>query len=903
MKGQKAGQKSAPKRSSKRKPASPNGQHSAPTADVSPAMTARSAFSIPEILTSEPPVAEAGEALSWLAAIVQSSDDAIISIDLAGNITSWNLAAQKIYGYSSEEVIGKHISLLIPDDRVNEEDEILERVQRGEHTDHYETVRKTKEGVVIHVSVSVSPVRGRDGKIIGASKIARDITERKQTEERLNQNRLMLSLAIQSSKMGAWERDLASDVVWWSEELEHIFGLESGTFSETENAFYDLVHEDDRATLWAEVENAIKEHRGYIVEFRFRHAGGSWRWMEGRGEAVYSERGEPVRVYGVGIDITERKLGEQRSRFLSALDLALQATSDPVEAMNTASRMIGEFLEADRCVYCEVENEKVFIVIGDYTNGVPSVVGRWEVESFGDACAEAMRTNQPFVVFDVDADSRIRPEDLPPYQASMTRSLICVPLHKNGTFTAAIAVHHASPRVWTESEIEVVQLAVNRCWESLERLRALRSLRESDERFRLSLSSGAVTVYEQDADLGYKWVYPDTPYRPDVIGKTDMDLSPGPYGQFLTTLKRRVIETGTSIREEVQATVLGKQKWFDLLIEPRFDDAGGVIGVGGTALEITDRKIAEIELATAAERLNVAISAADLGDWSWNIDTDAVDLSERGAEIFGIPSGQNMTWTHMLSLIHEDDRERVLREVEISVQHSGRYDLEYRVIRPDGAQAWVAALGQTMYDADDTPLGIFGVVQDITARKLLQEAVAESEERFRGLMEQAPFSIQLFDPDGRTATVNKAWEQLWGEKLAQIPEYNVLDDPQLEAKGITPLLRRAFDGEAVDLPAIEYDPNETFPNSSSHVDPKKWVSAVAYPLRDREGNLRQVALVHQDITERTKAQMLLDSQKESMEMVLSGAPLSEVLAYLVRTIEEQSGRKVAASILLLDREP
>lgn len=120
---------------------------------------------------------------AMLSAIVESSHDAIISKDLNGIIASWNAGAENLFGYKAEEMIGKPMLLIIPPDRLEEEPAILERIRSGERVDHFETVRRRKDGSLVEISLTISPVRDRDGKIVGASKVARDISERRQAEQ------------------------------------------------------------------------------------------------------------------------------------------------------------------------------------------------------------------------------------------------------------------------------------------------------------------------------------------------------------------------------------------------------------------------------------------------------------------------------------------------------------------------------------------------------------------------------------------------------------------------------------------------------------------------------------------------------------------------------------------------
>ena len=128
---------------------------------------------------------ESEQRLRWIASIVELSDDVIISKNLDGIIISWNKGAERVFGYTAEEAIGQPITIVIPEDRHDEQRQILTRIRRGERIEHYETVRRRKHGSLIAVSLTVSPVRDAEGKIVGASKIARDITEQRRSQEQI----------------------------------------------------------------------------------------------------------------------------------------------------------------------------------------------------------------------------------------------------------------------------------------------------------------------------------------------------------------------------------------------------------------------------------------------------------------------------------------------------------------------------------------------------------------------------------------------------------------------------------------------------------------------------------------------------------------------------------------------
>jgi signal transduction histidine kinase/PAS domain-containing protein/ActR/RegA family two-component response regulator len=143
---------------------------------------------------------------------------------------------------------------------------------------------------------------------------------------------------------------------------------------------------------------------------------------------------------------------------------------------------------------------------------------------------------------------------------------------------------------------------------------------------------------------------------------------------------------------------------------------------------------------------------------------------------------------------------------------------------------------------------------ELAERSRAEDALRLSEARFRAIMDQSPLSTQILDAHGVTIRVNPAFEALWGLTFEQLTGYRMLDDPQLENRGITPLLRRAFAGEPVDLPAIRYDPDETLPARSHHPNPVRWVRAFAYPVKDGSGGVREVVLVHEDVTDLKRAE-------------------------------------------------
>jgi PAS domain S-box-containing protein len=274
-----------------------------------------------------------------LAAVVESADDAIISKTLEGVITSWNKGAERIFGYTAEEVIGQPVTILFPEDHINEEPAILARIRAGDRVEHYETVRRRKDGTLVDISLTVSPIRAADGRIIGASKIARDITEQRRALQALDESATRLSLAMSAARMGDWNWDVASDAVTLSETAARVFGLPPGE-PVTWAAMRELLHVEDRERTRLAVEESLASRGDYDVEYRVAMADGSYHWVLARGRGLYDDDGRLLGMLGVVQDITERKTTEE----------ALREQTEALATINELAPVISAELDLHRMV-------------------------------------------------------------------------------------------------------------------------------------------------------------------------------------------------------------------------------------------------------------------------------------------------------------------------------------------------------------------------------------------------------------------------------------------------------------------------------------------------------------------------------------------------------------------------
>lgn len=249
-----------------------------------------------------------------LSAVVDSSDDAIISKNLDGVITSWNKSAQRLFGYTAEEAIGQTVaSLLIPEDRQEEEPDILARLRRGERVDHFETVRRRKDDSLIDLSLTISPVRNREGVIIGASKIARDITESKRIRAKLMESEARFRQLADAMPQIVWTARPDGFVDYFNERWCEFTGFGRDAYGEAN--WERILHPEDlqrtRETWYA----AVSSRERYNIEHRFfDRKENRWRWFMGRALPVPDAAGKVVKWFGTSTDIDDQKRVEDQLR-------------------------------------------------------------------------------------------------------------------------------------------------------------------------------------------------------------------------------------------------------------------------------------------------------------------------------------------------------------------------------------------------------------------------------------------------------------------------------------------------------------------------------------------------------------------------------------------------------------
>jgi PAS domain S-box-containing protein len=261
--------------------------------------------------------------------------------------------------------------------------------------------------------------------------------------------------------------------------------------------------------------------------------------------------------------------------------------------------------------------------------------------------------------------------------------------------------------------------------------------------------------------------------------------------------------------------------------------------------------------------------AESLSDLVWSARPDGYPdyYNRRFLDYLGLTPGAMGGWT-WAEMLHPDDGDGARRAWEQAFTTGGEYEVEFRLRRHDGVYRWHRSHGSPRRDEAGHITRWFGTCTDIDDRRRAEERLRDSEERFRSLMEQSPFSVQVFSPDGRIVRVNRAWEHLWGVTLEMVAEYNVLADPQLEARGLLPLVRRAFDGEVVRIPAHRDVPEETVPGRTRDQDLVRWIESVAYPIKGGDGRVREVVVIHEDITVRRRAEEALREGQERLRLAL-----------------------------------
>ncbi len=389
-------------------------------------------------------------------------------------------------------------------------------------------------------------------------------------------------------------------------------------------------------------------------------------------------------------------------------------------------------------------------------------------------------------------------------------------------------------------------------------------LKESEERYRAVVEQAAEGILLVDVDtkrvleanaayqnlLGYSFE--------EILKLSLYDLVPYP-AESMDCYVRQVLEQ----RSYVSGQRRHRRKdgsLVDVEVSANLISYGSRETICIVVRDITERKQTEEMRA----RLAAIVESSDDAIIGMTLDGTITNWNQGAEKIYGY-SSEEVVGKPVCVLVPTDRPDEIPKILEKVGRGEAIHSYEAVRIAKDGRRLDVSLTVSPIKDFAGNLVGASTIGRDITERRRTEGELRLSEARFRAMIEQSPLSIQVLSPDGQTLQVNRAWEELWGVTLQHVAGYNLLEDQQLVAKGLMPYIRRGFAGEPTPVPAAPYDPNETIPGLTSHEEPERWVRAFIYPIKDEDGNIREVILMHEDITERKQAEEEIRKLNEQLE--------------------------------------
>lgn len=660
-----------------------------------------------------------------LKTLVENSPDIIARLDRQLRHVYINPSIEAIIGVPAQAIIGKtHTELGLPEPLCHNWTAKLQTLFQTGQEQIEEFTFATPNRHLRYYEVRMVPEFATDGTVESALGITRDVTELKRVEYSLRQANEQFRLASEAVNSVIYDWDTCQNYIERTSGMDRVFGYTPEQIQPTSDWYFALIHPHDREAVIYQIQTAFATNDRYAIEYRVRHHRGHYLSVADQGLIIRNETGEVIRVVGSATDISERaRLEAERQKIEAALKQSEEELRLALEAMPQIVWMADT---AGTATYC---NQRWYAYSGlsqteSLGFGSFRTVHSDDRRRLQEQWTQALSASKSFEV-----EIRIRRRD------GIYRWFLCraVPIHDpNGRLTSWIG---------TSTDIE-------------DQKRIQEELRQSEERLALALRSAGAGMW-QWFKADNRTIWSDDNFR--LLGY-EPGRVPSTYENWLNAVHsddRAMVQQSVNQAIEAQRFLYfeyrvllpdGTERWLADSGQLTYDTEGQPDGMIGIQVDITQRKLAEIALQQSQERLNLAMEAAGMGSWDWDIQTGQVYWSPNLERMFGMAPGSfDGRYETVAAMIHPDDRLWVEQAIDRAIYEHQDYNIEFRFIKSDGTVRWAVGRGQVFYNATGTPIRMTGIDLDISERKQIETERVRLLEREQAARQQAEAASRMKD--------------------------------------------------------------------------------------------------------------------------------------------------------------